>query len=243
MSANGTEDADGILGLGVITASEGYRLAAVGIGIPAALRIAGLVKGDVTACFVSAALLLGLAAAFEAVGEDGEDAAGYAQVSAKLMTLTFLAELANALTGRFFRGQGEVVEIRTYECMALLLCGFIVLGQLVEVLDVITNGNFDKGVFLGIVVAGLSYSMRDMLSCIIYGFYESAYPAFHVGDRIHIANFEAEVVRKDLASIECVHGGCTVRVPMNTFARGPLRVTKAARAAPVARKLPAKVRV
>lgn len=189
--------------LGVFSATEILRLVAVGVVIPGVLRLSSLAPGEVYSCLMSAVLLIGSGALFEAFGDEGVDAGRYITVSAKLMALTFLAEVAKILTSKCFDGVGQVTEIRSYECMALLLCGFLVLGQLVEVLGVVANGDFDKGVFLGIVVAGLSYSTRDMMSCLIYGFYESAYPAFHVGDTITVGNVHAQVLSKGMLSVKC----------------------------------------
>jgi small-conductance mechanosensitive channel len=211
--------------LNLFSGAEILRLTAVGVIIPAILRLSSLAPGDVYSCMLSAVLLTGSAAVFDALGEDGADAGRYITVSAKLMALTFLGELAKLLTSRCFDGIGKITEIRTYECMALLLCGFLVLGQLVEVLSVVANGDFDKGVFLGIVVAGLSYSTRDMMSCLIYGLYESAYPAFHVGDTIVVGTVHAQVLSKGMLSIKCKDNNSdTLRLPFSIFNKSAVLV-------------------
>jgi hypothetical protein len=201
------------------------RLAAVGIVIPAILRLSSLAPGEATACLLSSCLLVGAGLVFDAFGDDGVEAERYVTVSAKLMILTFLGEVAKAFTTRCFRGLDETTELRTYECMALLLCGFLVLGQLVEVLGVVANGDFDKGVFLGIVVAGLSYSTRDMMSCLIYGLYESAYPAFHVGDTITIGNVHAQVLSKSMIAVTCEDGASKTRVPYAQFMKANVSIS------------------
>lgn len=221
--------------------SDLLRLAAVGVVIPAILRLSSLAPGEASACLLSSCLLVGAGLVFDALGDDGVQAEKYVTVSAKLMILTFLGEVAKAFTTRCFRGLDETTELRTYECMALLLCGFLVLGQLVEVLGVVANGDFDKGVFLGIVVAGLSYSTRDMMSCLIYGLYESAYPAFHVGDTIAIGNVHAQVLSKSMISVTCQDGTATTRVPYAQFMKSNVSISsgRGARAQPAVVELKA----
>lgn len=205
---------DGLLGIDVFTVEEIASVSMIGIGIPVALTVAGRIKTNVLACVVCAAFLLALAWIAGSIGEEGDEAASFAEVCARLMALTALGETAALISKSCVADVPAVTEMRMYECMALILCGFLVLGQLVDVINTVVPGGVDNGTFLGIVVAGLSYSMRDMLSCLISGLFESAQPHFHPGDTITIGAVEAIVVGKGLMCTKAkITGGATMVVP------------------------------
>ena len=216
---------DGLLGLDVLTAEETISIAMIGIGIPVSLTVAGRIRANVIACVVCAMFLIALAAGAEALGSDGSEAARFAEVCARLMALTALGEAAALVSTACVGDVPPVTALRMYECMALILCGFLVLGQLVDVINTVVPGGVDNGTFVGIVVAGLSYSMRDMLSCLISGLFESVQPHFHPGDTITIGSVEALVLQKGLISTRMKVGSAVTMVPNTKFAKEIYSVT------------------
>lgn len=188
----------------MLTEEQGFAIVTAGIGIPAILSVCGKLKHGVAACAVSAGMLFGLARLVEGVvATDDYSAVQYADVCSRMLALTGLGESASHLRRCLTRGIETHNEVRLYECMAWLLCGCLVLAQFVEILQIIIPGGIDSGTFLGIVVAGLSFSMRDIASCIIGGLFESIRPRFSVGDEISIGGVEGIVTGKGMLAVSC----------------------------------------
>ena len=179
-------------------------IAMAGIGIPAVLGLCGSFSNGTLACASAALALWGLSQTVHSIVDDEETsqkAVLYAEVCSRMMALTALGEAAGILRRLCLRQVKSLPTMRLYECMALLMCGCLVLAQFVDVLQLIVPGTFESGTFLGIVVAGLSFSMRDILSCIVSGLFESIRPRFAVGDRLRAGGVEGKVSTKGLFAI------------------------------------------
>lgn len=174
----------------------------VGVVIPLVLGLSGAVRNGPLACFSAALGLFGMGQLAKALPSDyGENAAVFATTCSRLFLLTAFGETAVYVNKYFTSGIKASAEMRMYECTVLLVCGFLVIGQVVEVLQVLIPVGTDSGTFLGIIVAGLSFSLRDVAACLISGLYENAQPHFKTGDTVQVDSFSGVVERKGLLSV------------------------------------------
>lgn len=177
----------------------------VGVVIPLVLGLSGSVRNGPLACFSAALGLFGMGQLAEALPSDyGENAAVFATTCSRLFLLTAFGETAVYVNKYFTSGIQKPAEMRMYECTVLLVCGFLVIGQVVEVLQVLIPVGTDSGTFLGIIVAGLSFSLRDVAACLISGLYENAQPHFKTGDTLQVNSFSGVVERKGLLSVHVI---------------------------------------
>ncbi len=217
----------------MLTAEQYTAVATAGIGIPAVLSLCGLIGNGIAACGFAALALFGIARGAEGLTDPDNTAVAYADACSRMLALTALGETASALRRRITRGRVRVVheEVRLYECIALMMIGALVLAQFAEILQNIIPGGIDSGTFIGIVVAGLTFSMRDIAGCVIAGLFESVRPTFHIGDTITVDAMRATVVDKGMLSIRCTVGDTSVlTMPTSVLAHKPIVVQPAAAA-------------
>ena len=160
--------------------------------------------------------------------EEGE-AVNYAIVSARLFALATFGESAVYIRRRCTRRLQKRDEMRMYDCTAMLVCGFLVLGQLMDALSAILPPEVDSGTFLGIVVAGFSFSLRDIVACLMAGLFENISPRFHVEDEIELRGVKLRVVHKSLCFVDGIDtAGSRVSIPQTVLASDSVVVCSAA---------------
>jgi len=208
----------------MLTAEQYAAVATAGIGIPMILSVCGVLKNNVAACASAALGLYYLARGAEALTSPDYTAVSYADSCARMLALTALAETAGVARNFITHGISGNSEVRLYECIALLMIGALLLAQFVEILQIIIPGGIEGGTFIGIVIAGLTFSMRDLASCIISGLFESIKPRFAVGDSISIGAIDAIIVEKGMITVRGEWQGDTVHIPTSNLTRDALRI-------------------
>jgi small-conductance mechanosensitive channel len=190
----------------------------VGVTIPVILTIAGQVPNSLLACCVATAALWGMAWVTDEWLPESEEAAGYVRVCARLLALTALGELALAVKRKFVSRIEPIREMRPYELSSLLICGFLVLGQILYGLQEILPGEIDSAVFLGIVIAAMSFSLRDTFSSFVGGLVENLAPRFTVGDTIYVDSECWKVEQKSLCYVHCTgQAGTQLSIPLGNL--------------------------
>lgn len=204
----------------LLTKDDALGIAIIGIGVPVVLSIAGQIPNGAIASAVAASLL-GLFASMSVpiVGKDAETV-NYALIPARLFTLAALGEAAYYIQRRCTRRIQARAEMRMYDCTALLVCAFLVIGQIMDSLSAVLPAEADTGTFLGIVIAGLSFSLRDLASCLVAGLHENITPRFHPGDKLLHDGKECTVTRKALCFVDAVDTeGSKMYIPQSAFTK------------------------
>lgn len=203
-----------------ITVEKVLSVGVIGLGVPFALTLARGISRGFVAHGVASGLLYALAILLDDVfGDDAQSARNYAEVGGDMLLLTTLGEVAVFLrrqlpTSRYTK------SMRVYDCTAMLLVSFLVIGQLVEVLDSILPFDIaESGTFLGLVLAGLAYSIRDVLVCFIAGLYETTAPVVSEGDDVRVGEYRGIVTKKNTTTVtlrgrdgETIYLPCTMLV-------------------------------
>lgn len=198
-----------------VTIEKILSVGVIGLGVPIALTLARGISRGFVAHGVASGLLYALALLLDSVfGDDAQSAQNYAEVGGDMLLLTTLGEVAVFLrrqlpTSRYTK------SMRVYDCTSMLLISFLVIGQLVEVLDSILPFDIaESGTFLGLVLAGLAYSIRDVLVCFIAGLYETAAPVITEGDDVRVGDYRGVVTKKNTTSVTLRgHGGEVIHLP------------------------------
>jgi hypothetical protein len=211
----------------LVTKDDALGIAFIGIGVPVVLSVAGQVPNGALASAIAAAFLMLLAtAAVPIVGSDSATVE-YAIIPARLFALTALGEAAFMMQKRCTRRIAARDEMRVYECTALLVCAFLVIGQIMDALSAVLPEEADTGTFLGIVIAGLSFSLRHLASCLVAGLHENIAPRYHSGDQLVIRGKKCTVARKTLYNIDAYdEKGCLWCIPHSLIAQDGLVVAE-----------------
>lgn len=188
----------------LLTTPQIVSTVTVGVTIPTVLTVAGQMPTSTTAC-AFATLLLWIASLFtESVLSGGEEAASYIRVCARLLALTGVGEAAVSLKNTIaHRTASPNPRVRSYEITSMLVCGFLVVGQLLYALEEVLPADIDSAVVLGVVVASVSFSLRDTVSSFIGGVFDSLAPRFSVGDKIEVDGRAWTVQSKTLCYVHC----------------------------------------
>lgn len=212
----------------LLSSDDIVAIGIVGIAIPVILAAAGQAHNGIVASSVAALLFVLTAWAASESFDVSDRSVRYAVISARLFTLTALGEAAVTVKRAVVRRMDVHAEMRMYECMAIVLCSFLVIGQVIEALEVLLPAEVDSGTFLGIVVAGISFSLRGVASCIIAGIFENVSPRFKVGDEITTDGVQCRVTGKTLCFVRAVDTrGCELTIPQNAIAKGAVAVARA----------------
>lgn len=204
----------------LVTKDDAMGIAVIGVGIPIVLAIAGQVPNGVFASAIAASLLMLLATASDAIVGSESTSVEYAIVPARLFTLTALGEAAFYLQKQCTRTIEARNEMRVYECTAMLVCAFLVIGQVMDALSAVLPEDADTGTFLGIVIAGLSFSLRHLASCLVAGLHENISPRYHPGDHLVVRGKKCTVARKSLCNVDAYdEHGCLWCIPHDLIAR------------------------
>jgi small-conductance mechanosensitive channel len=214
-----------------VTVEKVLSVAVIGLGVPLSLSAARTVTRGFVAHALASGLLYALGATLEeAFGDDATSASNYAEVGGDMLLLTALGELAFFIRSKLPMPK-YTKSMRVYDCAAMLLVSFLVIGQLVEVLDMILPFDIaESGTFLGLVLAGLAYSIRDVLVCFIAGLYETASPVLHEGDRVRVGDHHGTVERKHTTSVVLRgEGGARITLPCTMLVHDAVTVLEAER--------------
>lgn len=214
------------MGTDLITAEQLAGTVTVGVTIPVILTVAGQIPSSLLACVVATGALWGAAVATDAWLPGSDEAAGYVRVCARMLALTALGELALHVKRLFVSRVEPIAEMRPYELASLLICGFLVLGQILYGLQEILPGDIDSAVFLGIVIAALSFSLRDTFSSFVGGLVENLSPRFTVGELLRIGDEFWTVEHKSLCYVACRSaGGSRLTIPLGNLTHEALVVS------------------
>ena len=209
--------------MNIIEANDILNTVALGVAVPLCLRAGAMASRPATGALVACCLLLACDFGIEHVlGDDFSRTYHFLRASGKIMLLTAIGEYLSDLGTRLCARSGREPRVTTsYDCVATLLIGFVAFAQVVDAVHTIMGTQFDSATFLGLLLAGFTYAIRDSLACLLAGLQEIISPRYQIGDRIEVDGVTGELRDKKLASLQLQDDrGRIVTVPARALSRG-----------------------
>lgn len=200
--------------------------AALGFVVPLCLRIGANFERSAHGATVACVLLLGTDYAIETLfGLNFEPTYHFLRACGKIMLLTALGDYLTELSQLVCATRGhDTRHTTTYDCIATLLLGFMVFSQVVDAIQTIMGTQFDSATFLGLLLAGFTYAIRDSLSCLLAGLQEIISPRFAIDESVVIDGIRGTLHRKGLMSVQLrCDDGYTCHVPAKLLAQKTIR--------------------
>lgn len=231
----------------ILDVTDLINTAALGFFVPLCLRIGSNFERSAHSAAVACILLLGSDYAFESLlGSNFEPTYHFLRACGKIMLLTALGDYLTELSQLVCTARGHDAKHTTaYDCISTLLLGFMVFSQVVDAIQTIMGMHFDSATFLGLLLAGFTYAIRDSLSCLLAGLQEIISPRFAIDEPLVIDGIRGTLYRKGLMSVQlrCDDGGTyhipakhlaqkTVRTDVPGYSRGPVATSESGRVVP-----------
>lgn len=207
----------------IIDSNDILNTIALGVAVPLCLRAGALMARPASGALLACCLLLACDFGIESVlGDDFSRTYHFLRASGKIMLLTAIGEYLSDFGTRACARVGREPRATTsYDCVATLLIGFVAFAQVVDAVHTIMGTQFDSATFLGLLLAGFTYAIRDSLACLLAGLQEIISPRYQIGDRIEVDGVTGELRGKSLASLQLRDDhGRIVFVPARALSRG-----------------------
>ena len=143
----------------------------------------------------------------------------------KVMLLAGVGELLLALARRLTEEEPRPPDpnaVTPYDCVVTMLLGFMVFSEVIEAVQTIMGPDFDSATFTGLFLAGVAYSVRDTLSCLLAGIAETVNPRFHENDVVEIGGqkgVRGRLVGRSLLTLRVKTDQGVATVPANMLTR------------------------
>ena len=207
----------------IIDSNDILNTIALGVAVPLCLRAGAMVARPAPGALLACCLLLACDFGIESIlGDDFSRTYHFLRASGKIMLLTAIGEYLSDFGTRACARVDRAPRVTTsYDCVATLLIGFVAFAQVVDAVHTIMGTQFDSATFLGLLLAGFTYAIRDSLACLLAGLQEIISPRYHIGDRIEVDGVTGELRGKSLASLQLRDNhGRIVTVPARALSRG-----------------------